>query len=190
MDSFGPAQGSLSSGLTAAAFPLLAPNGTAAAPSYSFTSGAGSGMSFDGTNLRLSSDSNVVIIEDGTTAQEFRVYGTTTGPKYAVLSHDGTNVSVGSNSGGGSVLIKHSGNTQLTFDGSDITFINGLNMAFNTSAGTKIGTAATQKIGFWNATPVVQPTTIVDADGTLADITTKFNSLLSKMETCGLLASA
>lgn len=32
------------------------------------------------------------------------------------------------------------------------------NLAFGTSTGTKIGTGATQKIGFWNATPVVQPT--------------------------------
>lgn len=44
--------------------------------------------------------------------------------------------------------------------------------AFNTSTGTKLGTATTQKIGFWNVTPIVQPTTSVgsatkvDASGT------------------------
>jgi hypothetical protein len=31
-----------------------------------------------------------------------------------------------------------------------------------TSTGTKIGTATTQKIGFWNATPVVQPTALAN----------------------------
>lgn len=31
------------------------------------------------------------------------------------------------------------------------------NIAFNTGTGTKIGTAVGQKIGFWNVTPVVQP---------------------------------
>ena len=31
------------------------------------------------------------------------------------------------------------------------------NIAAGTSTGTKVGTATTQKLGFWNATPVVQP---------------------------------
>ena len=43
--------------------------------------------------------------------------------------------------------------------------------------------------GFFGVAPTTQPTTIVDADGTLADITTKFNSLLAKLETLGLLAA-
>ena len=64
------------------------------------------------------------------------------------------------------------------------------NLSTDTTTGTKIGTGATQKLGFWNATPVVQQAHIVDADGTLADITTKFNNLLLKLETEGLLASA
>lgn len=71
-----------------------------------------------------------------------------------------------------------------------ITLADAVNIVLNATTGTKIGTATTQKIGFFNAAPVVQPTTIADADGTLADITTKFNSLLSKLETIGLLAAA
>jgi len=43
------------------------------------------------------------------------------------------------------------------------TFTDALNMAFNTTTGSKIGTATTQKIGFWNASPIVQPTTSVAA---------------------------
>jgi hypothetical protein len=39
----------------------------------------------------------------------------------------------------------------------------GLNIAFGSSTGTKIGTSTSQKIGFWNATPIVQPTTAVAA---------------------------
>jgi hypothetical protein len=35
------------------------------------------------------------------------------------------------------------------------------NLIFGTTTGTKIGTATSQKIGFWNATPIVQPTTAV-----------------------------
>ena len=35
------------------------------------------------------------------------------------------------------------------------------NIATDTTTGTKIGTATSQKLGFWNATPIVQPTTSV-----------------------------
>lgn len=44
-------------------------------------------------------------------------------------------------------------------DGGDTTWADAVNMVFNTGTGTKIGTATTQKIAFWNAAPIVQPTT-------------------------------
>jgi len=34
-------------------------------------------------------------------------------------------------------------------------------IVFDTTTGTKIGTATTQKLGFWNVTPIVQPTTSI-----------------------------
>ena len=37
------------------------------------------------------------------------------------------------------------------------------NVVLGTTTGTKFGTATAQKIGFWNATPIVQPTTAVAA---------------------------
>ncbi|MEO6727743.1 MAG: hypothetical protein ABIM96_02340, partial [Candidatus Saccharimonas sp.] len=47
--------------------------------------------------------------------------------------------------------------TRLTFSsGTLATWTDGESMAFGTTTGTKLGTATTQKIGFWNATPVVQ----------------------------------
>ena len=42
-------------------------------------------------------------------------------------------------------------------------------------------------LGFFAVTPVARQAHIVDADGTLADITTKFNTLLSYLENYGLL---
>ena len=45
------------------------------------------------------------------------------------------------------------------------------------------------KIGVFNTTAVVQQNTIADADGTLADITTKFNTLLASLEAYGWLKS-
>ena len=44
------------------------------------------------------------------------------------------------------------------------------------------------KIGFFGTAPATQRSSIVNADGTLADITTKFNTLLSHMDTYGLTA--
>jgi hypothetical protein len=45
----------------------------------------------------------------------------------------------------------------------DFTFFDGGNFILGTTTGTKIGTSTSQKIGFWNATPIVQPTTAVGA---------------------------
>jgi len=39
------------------------------------------------------------------------------------------------------------------------------NFVFNTTTGTKIGTATNQKLAFYNATPVVQPVHIADPTG-------------------------
>jgi hypothetical protein len=47
--------------------------------------------------------------------------------------------------------------------GGGMTFADANNISFNTTTGTKIGTATTQKLAFWNATPIVQPTTAVAA---------------------------
>ena len=45
-------------------------------------------------------------------------------------------------------------------------------------------------VGFYGVAPVTRPTHTIDADGTLADITTKFNALLVKLENLGILNTA
>ena len=122
---YAPAQGFSAFSVNSSAFPLLAPNGTAEAPSYSFSGATNYGLTyasstlyldiggalrhqFDDASYYLTSDSAVIYLgassdvrlyrdaaavlalKNGTTAQEFRVYGTTTGPKYASLSHNAT----------------------------------------------------------------------------------------------------
>lgn len=42
---------------------------------------------------------NILALKNGTTAQTFRIYGTTTGTKYMYLLHDGTNGVLGTSSG-------------------------------------------------------------------------------------------
>ena len=58
----------------------------------------------------------------------------------------------------------------------------------NTGNGTKIGTATTQKLGFYNATPVVQPAAVADATDA-ATVITQLNDLLAKLRTLGLIAT-
>lgn len=70
--------------------------------------------------------------------------------------------------------------TRLTLDTSGLlTFADAVNMAFNTTTGTKIGTATGQKIGFWNATPVVQQILATGAGATVDDV-------ISLLQTLGL----
>ena len=55
------------------------------------------------------------------------------------------------------------------------------NIVTDTTTGTKIGTATSQKIGFWNKTPIIQPTTGVaeasfteNAGGTAVNVDSTF----------------
>lgn len=61
-------------------------------------------------------------------------------------------------------------------------------VVLGTTTGTKIGTATTQKIGFYNKTPVVQPTAVADATDAATAIT-QLNALLSRMRDLGLIAT-
>lgn len=91
-------------------------------------------------------------------------------------------------------LLTDSGATPLNLDGGNLTAstvaatnlaatnltasldaADAVNIAVGTTTGTKIGTAVTQKIGFWNVTPVVQPAGAnqgVAANGTTTTATT------------------
>jgi hypothetical protein len=69
-----------------------------------------------------------------------------------------------------------------------ITVSDGGNVVLGTTTGTKIGTATTQKLGFYNATPVVQPTAVADATDAATAIS-QLNALLAHMRTLGLIAT-
>jgi len=55
---------------------------------------------------------------------------------------------------------------------------------------SKVRFDTTGSPGFFGVTPPSQASHIVDADGTIGDITTKFNTLLADLENYGLLASS
>lgn len=58
---------------------------------------------------------------------------------------------------GTAALINSTGLGAMTVDG--ITFVDTGNIVTNATTGTKICTATSQKLSFWNKTPIVQPTT-------------------------------
>ena len=76
-------------------------------------------------------------------------------------------ISIRTVSNGGQLIISdNTGTAGLTLDGQNsnaLTFGAGRNIYFDTATGTKIGATTSQKFAFWNATPIVQPTTAVAA---------------------------
>lgn len=71
------------------------------------------------------------------------------------------------------------------FLGGDIVIGDAVDFILNATTGTKIGTATTEKIGFWNATPIIQPASANQAqltnstggtyNGTLVDVGVVFS---------------
>jgi hypothetical protein len=112
---------------------------------------------------------NTLAQRNGTNAQTSRVYGTyTDASNYvrAALSSTSTGVTLAAETAGtgaddiplnltaaGTGTVKVNSNLEIT-DAKDIVLA--------TVTGTKIGTATTQKLGFYNATPVVQPAAVAD----------------------------
>jgi hypothetical protein len=56
------------------------------------------------------------------------------------------------------------------------------------TVGLKVGSASTDKLGFWGASAVVRPTAVADATGS-GDAHTQLNALLSRLRTIGLIAT-
>jgi hypothetical protein len=66
------------------------------------------------------------------------------------------------NGGGYATVLSLFSNGNLTLTG-NLTMPDAKDIILNTTTGTKIGTATNQKLSFWNATPIIQPTTGVGA---------------------------
>lgn len=78
--------------------------------------------------------------------------------------------------------------TRLTIAEGSLTLADATNIVVNATTGTKIGTATTQKIGFYNATPIVQGASVADATDAATAIT-QLNALISRIEATGLIAT-
>lgn len=129
----------------------------------------------------LDSNGNELIKQSATTdaVNEVTVANAATGNN-PTLSATGGDTNIGltfTPKGTGSILLN-----------GPISITEAKDIVLGTTTGTKIGTAANQKIGFFNATPVVQRTHIADAAGG-TEIAT-INAILVALETLGLVASA
>jgi hypothetical protein len=82
-------------------------------------------------------------------------------------------------------------NEEMSLTADLLSFTAGTNIALATSTGTKIGTATSQLLGFYNATPVNQPDTVADPAGGAtvdAEARTAINSIIDRLQELGLIA--
>lgn len=79
----------------------------------------------------------------------------------------------------------------LVLSSTILTLSDAVNIAVNATTGTKIGTATTQKLGFFNATPIVQVSAISAPSGGAtidAEARTAINSIRTALTNLGLTA--
>jgi hypothetical protein len=124
----------------------------------------------------------------GTTVSSSWLFGPATGVA-SVANDDFAIIDYGTSTSG------TSGTQRLTIAKSDgqLTVNGNLNLSTkdlvtDTTTGTKIGTGTTQKLGFFNATPAVQPAAVADATDA-ASTQARLNDLLARLRTIGIIAT-
>lgn len=134
------------------AFPVLAPNGSCAAPSYSFAASPDSGMFYTGTAVRISDDNCADFIEVGASINLSTGgnLSSTSGGNTAETTGGNNTRTVGGNiiDVGSSVSISASA-TSITLASAAASFvvINGGGVFLNSSAGQPIGIASGSSVG-------------------------------------------
>jgi hypothetical protein len=168
---------------------ISASTGTASLPSYYFTGDPDTGMYSLGANqigftvggvARWAiSSSGTLYTPSGAVIQAGRlnsngVSGTAAAPIFSFgsgLDEDTGMFRVAADQLGFST----GGSVRLTISNTSATLADAVDIVVNTTTGTKIATSTAQKIGFWNATPIIQPTTAVAAATFVANAGTAVN---------------
>lgn len=73
----------------------------------------------------------------------------------------------------------------------NLNILDARNIILGGTAGTQIGTASTQKLGFYGATPVDQPATVNDPSGGVtvdSAARTAIEALIDRLQELGLIA--
>ena len=150
--------------------------GSSSVVAWTSTSGGGT------ADLILARDAaNTLALRNGTAAQTSLIYRTWTNAstyERAFIAWDRQvgYLSIGTedNAGGArnmrvgpvgaaSLYLTAGGVDAVAVASNALTFADAVDMPVGTTTGTKIATATSQKLGFWNTTPIVQPTTAVAA---------------------------
>jgi hypothetical protein len=143
-----------------------------------FVSGIGFATSVGSASdvIILRDAANTLAQRNSTNAQTSRVYGTyTDASNYvrAALSSTNTAVTLAAETAGTGAddipLNLTAAGTGAVKVNSNLEIADTKNIVLATTTGTKIGTATTQKLGFWDKTPVVQPTTGISGATFVAD---------------------
>jgi len=172
-------------------------DGGASFVARSFGAGQDGNLFVAAADCRLYRDTaNVLAIRNDANAQTFRIYNTFTDAsnyERGKLEWSSNVFRIGTEKAGtGSARtleLQTDGTTRLTIGTAGLfTIADALNVAVGATIGTKIGTATTQKLGFFNAAPVVQPTAVADATDA-ASVITQLNALLTRMRNLGLIAT-
>jgi hypothetical protein len=96
-------------------------------------------------------------------------------------------------SGGTDILQLAAGGVFIKSTAAPLVFENDVHIVLRTGNGSKIGTGTTQKLAFWNATPVAQPAHIADPSGGATvdtEARTAINAILAWQATLGLTAAS
>ncbi len=144
--------------------------------------GMGSGYTETAANANTTGTNNTFI-------------GTESGPGVVSASALTNSIAIGyraHTTASNQVVLGNSSITETVLRGS-LTLADPANIVLGTVTGTKIGTATTQLLAFWDASPVVQPAGIADVTGGgVVDVEARaaLNALFAKLESVGLLAAA
>jgi hypothetical protein len=152
------------------------------------------GIEFAVTNTNSAADSTIFRILGGAagTSQLFSIdkngwVNGPTGTTMVIAPAGGQNMNLYA-TGGGNITCNAVLDAQA-----GLSLADSRNITFATTNGTIIGTATNQKMGFWNATPVVRPAHIADPAGGAvvdAEARTAINAILAWQATLGLTAAA
>lgn len=119
----------------------------------------------DSTAQLTSATLPVLIFNGATGINEIRI-PTNLADALSLESSAGDILVIDTTTGAVAVTLTTSAAAGLTL-ASHVTMGDAKNIILNATTGTKLGTAVTQKLGFWNATPIVQP--VGAAQGALTD---------------------
>jgi hypothetical protein len=169
--------GKLLIGTTTVSTFALDVNGTARVSGVSMlltgSNGGGNDVKSSVVNTNGAGSANIACFNNTSNFIDSGIYGTTVSGTFANVSYanqakiqtSATNFIL-STTGGDKPIIFAVNATSTTgevarFNSTSLTFSDGINIILNATTGTKIGTATSQKLSLWNATPIVQPTTAI-----------------------------